>query len=227
MNAPTTTQDAALIAERENLIRIMEKADGLVGHAHHKTTSDRWERYAEAILADALSRRSKGEGEDEPCIACDLPIKPGDPYYPDVSGGNLHAECAGPERESFTGADGEPLKDGEPIPKPSIWQTDDQFRRTLAASPAPPDQSGRLGNLETELANFKEIANAQGQARATLWLKCEKLETAIERAVGALDAALQESRRMSMTMRRRAIFNRIEEALADLRGINRSSHDHG
>lgn len=60
--------------------------------------------------------------EAEHCIACDKPMKPGDLYYPDASGGEIHAECCGPERESYTGADGDPLAEGEPIPEPLIWE---------------------------------------------------------------------------------------------------------
>ena len=59
--------------------------------------------------------------DDSKCIACDITFKPGDKYYPDANGGFLHAACAGPEREGYTRADGEPLKDGEPIPEPSTW----------------------------------------------------------------------------------------------------------
>lgn len=55
------------------------------------------------------------------CIACEMPLRKGDKYYADVSGGFLHADCTGPEREGYVGADGEPLKDGEPIPEPMIW----------------------------------------------------------------------------------------------------------
>ena len=60
----------------------------------------------------------------EPCIACAKTMVDGDRYYSDASGGFIHADCCGPERESYTGADGEPLKDGEPIPGPSIWGAD-------------------------------------------------------------------------------------------------------
>ncbi|MBB3997254.1 hypothetical protein [Aureimonas pseudogalii] len=54
------------------------------------------------------------------CIACDKPMQNGQLYYPDVSGGELHAECCGPERECYT-LDGEPLPEGEPIPAPRVW----------------------------------------------------------------------------------------------------------
>lgn len=54
------------------------------------------------------------------CFVCAVPFKDGDPYYPDASGGSLHAACCGPERESYT-IDDRPLRDGEAIPEPSIW----------------------------------------------------------------------------------------------------------
>lgn len=57
----------------------------------------------------------------ERCIACQQPMVTGQPYYDDASGGVLHAECCGPEREGYTNADGDPLEAGEPIPTPGIW----------------------------------------------------------------------------------------------------------
>lgn len=58
----------------------------------------------------------------EKCIACDVAMKNGDEYLPDLSGGAIHYACCGPERESYCNLDtGEPLADGEPIPAPRIW----------------------------------------------------------------------------------------------------------
>jgi hypothetical protein len=58
------------------------------------------------------------------CIACDEPMKPGDLYYPDESGGEIHAACVGPEREAFT-LNGEPLGPNDPIPEPYIWEQEE------------------------------------------------------------------------------------------------------
>lgn len=63
--------------------------------------------------------------DDIKCIACAKYFTEGDAYFADVSGGFLHAECCGPERESYVGEDGEPLKPGDPLPEPSIWVADD------------------------------------------------------------------------------------------------------
>jgi len=60
--------------------------------------------------------------EVECCIACNAALRPGDDVYADANGGLLHARCCGPERESYTSADGGPLKDGEPIPQPQKWE---------------------------------------------------------------------------------------------------------
>ena len=60
--------------------------------------------------------------EADRCIACAEWFEEGERYYPDAGGGFIHADCCGPERESYTGADGGPLKPGEPIPKPLIWE---------------------------------------------------------------------------------------------------------
>ncbi len=63
----------------------------------------------------------QGGDDIERCIACDVPLKDGDRVFSDVSGGSLHEGCCGPEPESYVGEDGEPLKPGDPIPKPYIW----------------------------------------------------------------------------------------------------------
>lgn len=60
--------------------------------------------------------------ETEPCLACSIAFVPGDKYFPDVSGGFLHAGCCGPERESYVNADGEPLGPDDALPEPSIWE---------------------------------------------------------------------------------------------------------
>ena len=52
------------------------------------------------------------------CEACERPIMLGQLVYADASGGLIHAHCCGPERDSYTGKDGGPLKPGEPIPEP-------------------------------------------------------------------------------------------------------------
>lgn len=59
----------------------------------------------------------------EPCIACDRPIKPGDRYYPDESGGFIHADCCGGDPQSYT-RDGKPLQPCEVLPQPEIWSDD-------------------------------------------------------------------------------------------------------
>ncbi len=64
---------------------------------------------------------SNDGNDDDVCIACNIALKNGDKFYFDVDGGYLHAACAGPEREGYVGADGEPLKDGDPIPAPKTW----------------------------------------------------------------------------------------------------------
>lgn len=71
------------------------------------------------IAIIAVIRR--GDRDDERCIACDERLKEGQEVFHDASGGFIHAACCGPERESYTGPDGEPLKDGEPIPTPWRW----------------------------------------------------------------------------------------------------------
>jgi len=78
--------------------------------------------YKKAITAGrALLSRDASDDETSRCIACDQPMLDGQLYYPDASGGELHAECCGPEREAYT-INGEPLKDSDPIPEPNVWK---------------------------------------------------------------------------------------------------------
>ena len=69
-----------------------------------------------------ISPRPHGNdgGEAVRCLACATPLKTGDRYYPDASGGFLHEKCCGPERESYTLND-EPLGPEDAIPEPYIW----------------------------------------------------------------------------------------------------------
>ena len=92
----------------------------LDGDARALTAPDTLLVLAAAIAGFGLS----GGAPDavERCIACDLPLTAGDMVLDDASGGAIHVACCGPERESYVGADGEPLKDGEPIPTGHLWQ---------------------------------------------------------------------------------------------------------
>lgn len=73
------------------------------------------------------------------CIACQGRLRVGDRYYADASGGFIHADCCGPERESYTGANGEPLGPDESIPAPSIWEDE----------PSRPERSETSGGGES------------------------------------------------------------------------------
>ncbi len=76
-----------------------------------------------AIAAGIIMKVSTDDDDEECCIACEEPLEDGDPVYWDVNDtGHIHAACCGPERESYVNADGEPLKDGEPIPEPFAWR---------------------------------------------------------------------------------------------------------
>lgn len=65
-----------------------------------------------------------GQSEDdvERCIACDKPLKAGELVLPDAEGGTIHTACCGPERESYTGADGGPLAPNDPIPQGYVYE---------------------------------------------------------------------------------------------------------
>ncbi|MBB3944671.1 hypothetical protein GGQ73_000596 [Rhizobium skierniewicense] len=64
--------------------------------------------------------------EPECCVACDVPLEVGDLVYwcSSDDSGHLHADCCGPDRESYVHPDGSPLKDDEPIPAPFAWKPD-------------------------------------------------------------------------------------------------------
>lgn len=74
-----------------------------------------------AIAAWDATPPADNPGDRETCIACDKPFREGDLYFWDQSGSFIHAACCGPERESYVGADGEPLTPDGPIPTPSVW----------------------------------------------------------------------------------------------------------
>ncbi len=94
---------------------------------------------------------SNDGNDDDVCIACNIALKNGDKFYLDVDGGYLHAACAGPEREGYVGADGKPLKDGDPIPEPKTWVH-------------PPPSSPVAGGGEELLQKQREAATAWMEA---------------------------------------------------------------
>jgi len=73
------------------------------------------------VTIDPVADGIDADDAEPICIACGEKIEDGDPVYNDMDGGFIHAECCGPGRESYTGPDGEPLADGDPIPEPWIW----------------------------------------------------------------------------------------------------------
>lgn len=78
-----------------------------------------------AVLFEAVELRRTGAVDDEDesrCIACDEPMKAGDFYHLDASGGEIHAACCGPEPEAYHDANGDPLKPGDPLPVALVWR---------------------------------------------------------------------------------------------------------
>lgn len=63
------------------------------------------------------------DGDDECCVACGETLKAGDMvYYEHGEGGHIHADCCGPERESYCDEDGQPLAPDAPIPQPFAYE---------------------------------------------------------------------------------------------------------
>ena len=55
------------------------------------------------------------------CLACLGVFRLGDLVLDDAGGGTLHAACCGPERESYTNSNGDPLGPDDPIPTGYRW----------------------------------------------------------------------------------------------------------
>jgi len=78
--------------------------------------------WAGADICTACAPNGDPDDAPEACIACDVALNEGDPVYPDIGGGYLHAACCGPEREGYVNMEtGEPIGPGEPIPQPLKW----------------------------------------------------------------------------------------------------------
>ena len=75
---------------------------------------------------DRIPPETDPEDDDTPrCFACRVPFKDGDMVFFDHGeGSDIHADCCGPERESFVTADGEPLAADDPLPQPHAWKAD-------------------------------------------------------------------------------------------------------
>jgi len=115
-----------------------------------------------------------GQSEDdvERCIACDKPLKAGELVLPDAEGGTIHTACCGPERESYTGADGGPLGPNDPIPQGYVYEGEQPARQeghdrkwVCNGDPAQPaGQAGDAGAGDDQRAD-ELAAKAPDQAR--------------------------------------------------------------
>lgn len=117
------------------------------------------------------------------CFVCDEPIRDGDPVYEDVNDGLLHADCCGPERESYAGADGEPLKPGEPIPQPWIYRGSEQAKVASFKQPA----------ARGEFRNIYRRADG-GERHGCTWSTREAAEEAREVLPGEAFVELRDMR---------------------------------
>lgn len=108
---------------------------GVIHEESHEDGFTAWDETARAntafIVAAVnfvrflLASHPAGQSEDDAdrCIACNKLLKAGERVLPDAEGGTIHAACCGPERESYTGADSEPLGPNDPIPQGYVYQT--------------------------------------------------------------------------------------------------------
>lgn len=120
-NAGQPVPNAAVLVSREAVARVIDPAEWYGEHPNE------WGRAPSLAKADAILRLlqplaggTRHDGQER-CIACLRPFADGERYLGDASGGFIHAGCCGPERESYTNADGEPLGPDDPIPAGAIW----------------------------------------------------------------------------------------------------------
>lgn len=123
---------------------------------------------------------------DESCLACDVPLQEGDEVLNDVSGGIIHARCCGPERESYVGEDGEPLKDGEPIPKPWKWSAQGATATELAQQREDRERAAERAELASREGQAKLFRETIKQA-----LNATNLEIAGQGAQPRIDSVIQ------------------------------------
>ena len=113
-----------------------------------------------ALIADATpSGRAAEGGEDDThrCGICDKPLIEGQMVLIDVEIGEVHANCCGPERDSYVKniETGEPLGPNDPIPAGRPY-----------VAPTPPASAGDVDGDLTALANAASVAE---RAYGILW----------------------------------------------------------
>lgn len=135
---------------------------------HHPTMPSAVAEFEAALTAPGATTKSDGAASNDidTCIACAVPLVDGDMVYSDASGGCIHAACCGPERESYVGNDGEPLKDGDPIPEPWPWTVDPSSTRSDVTA----DELAREieANITFDIDGKQAWANGEQAARALL-----------------------------------------------------------
>jgi len=128
------------------------------------------------------------------CIACLKPLAWGDRYYSDQSGGFIHADCCGPERESYVNGDGEPLGPNDPIPEPSIWEADRKVELTADFAKALPGgclDDSTFEQIETVLDRL----NAPCRGPRGAWLTLPERIAGLAPSLDAVQRVLTERRR--------------------------------
>lgn len=108
------------IGENPRPVTLRSAAELLSGH-----TPVAWVNGVSGCVAlTHLTPRDPDESDAETCIACEKRLEVGQRVMLDQSGGYIHADCCGPEREGYVNADGEPLGPNDPIPTGFIWEGD-------------------------------------------------------------------------------------------------------
>lgn len=139
-------------------------------------TDEQYQQIADAInkvfidpIAAAPSDDEVDDGRSK-CFVCLEAFFDGDPvYYSDD--GYMHETCCGPDRDSFYNDDGE-LKEGDPVPRPLIWTSDEMKVMPIADDAVNDDVSvyrfSKVMRAKMEAARNKGRSGWDDPARCSL-----------------------------------------------------------
>ena len=169
-------------------------------------------------IETALS--AQAESDDCICIACAKPLNAGDMVLLDISeGGLIHAECCGPERDSYCDADGEPLADDAPIPTPFPY--DDGRKDTAHPHPVETVKADVQPVAEVTPVALADISTILREKANAAFIKDDGTYDDLSKASHAVDVAREtiaqlEGERDRARDALNHVFQQKDELLKDL-----------